>query len=117
MNKRKTGTKYEAEAAVYLKSRGYEILELNYRCRLGEIDIVARDGRYLVFVEVKYRRTNNQGGAAAAVSPAKQRTIWRVAAFYLVQHRLVEDTPCRFDVVAVDGGKINLIQDAFGYRE
>lgn len=54
MNKRAIGTNQEIKAAEYLKNQGYEILERNFRCRIGEIDIIARDGRYLVFVEVKY---------------------------------------------------------------
>ena len=55
MNRRETGSRYEKQAAVYLEQKGYEILEMNFRCRRGEIDLVARDGEYLVFVEVKYR--------------------------------------------------------------
>ena len=68
MNKRKTGTFYEKQAARYLESRGYEILWHSYRCRFGEIDLVARDGAYLVFVEVKYRsgRAMGEGSCAAA---------------------------------------------------
>ena len=57
MNRRRTGTAYEIMAADYLKTQGYQIIKQNYRCRLGEIDLIARDGPYLVFVEVKYRAT------------------------------------------------------------
>lgn len=116
MNKRKTGTVYEAIAADYLRSQGYEILKQNYRCKLGEIDLIARDERYLVFIEVKYRTTGEKGAAVAAVDYRKQRIISRVAAFYMVKHRLPEDTPCRFDVVAIDGGKITLYKNAFEYQ-
>ena len=55
MNKRQLGTVYEQKAAAYLQQQGYEILECNFRCRIGEIDIIAREGEYLCFVEVKYR--------------------------------------------------------------
>ena len=61
------------------KGRGYEILQYNYRCRAGEIDIVARDGSFLVFCEVKYRKTAGKGWAVEAVTPGKQRTISRCA--------------------------------------
>lgn len=115
MNKRRTGTSYEIIAADYLQSQGYQIIRQNYRCKLGEIDLIATDGRYLVFVEVKYRTTGEKGFAAAAVDYRKQRTISRVAAFYLVQNRLPEDTPCRFDVVAIDGEQITLYKNAFDY--
>ena len=67
MNRRETGSRYEKQAAVFLEQKGYEILEMNFRCRRGEIDLVARDGEYLVFVEVKYRadlRCGRPGGGA-----------------------------------------------------
>lgn len=115
-NKRKTGKAYETIAADYLQAQGYEILHQNYRCRSGEIDLIAREGRYLVFVEVKYRSTDEAGCAASAVDRKKQRTISRVAVFYLIQNQLPENTPCRFDVVAVDGEKITLYKNAFDYQ-
>lgn len=117
MNKRQTGSAYEAIAADYLRAKGYEILKQNYRCKSGEIDLIARDGRYLVFVEVKYRATGESGSASAAVNYKKQRIISRVAAFYLLQNRLSEETPCRFDVVAIDGERVTLYKDAFDYWE
>ena len=76
------GTAYEKLAGVYLEQQGYEILEYNYRCRIGEIDIVARQGGYLVFVEVKYRADNAAGNPLEAVTAAKQRTISKVASYY-----------------------------------
>lgn len=115
MNKRKTGTMYEEKAAEYLEMQGYQILKQNYRCRMGEIDIVCRDGKYLVFVEVKYRADRRQGGAFMAVTRHKQHKISQVAAFYLMEQRLCENTPCRFDVVAIDGDVISLLQNAFEY--
>ena len=62
MNKRKTGQEQEVKAACFLKTQGYQILERNYRCKKGEIDLIAREGQYLVFVEVKYRSTNRPAG-------------------------------------------------------
>jgi len=113
-NKRSLGSEKERIAADYLKERGYRILEMNFRCRQGEIDLVARDGKYLVFVEVKYRADGRAGAPEEAVNRAKQRTILQVARFYLYRHRFSEDTPCRFDVVGITGEKIRLIKDAFG---
>ena len=115
MNKRKMGTFYEKQAASYLESRGYEILRHSYRCRFGEIDLVARNGAYLVFVEVKYRSGCAMGEGRCAVDLRKQRRICFTAAWYLMEQHLPETTPCRFDVVSVDGAKISLIQDAFAY--
>ena len=85
MNKRKTGQEQEAKAACFLKTQGYQILEQNYRCKRGEIDLVAREGQYLVFVEVKYRSTNESGLPEEAVDLRKQRQISRVAAWYLTE--------------------------------
>lgn len=112
-NNRQTGRRYESVAADYLVEQGYRILERNFYSRQGEIDLVARDGRYLVFVEVKYRSGTANGSPAEAVGPLKQRRIRGTARYYLYSRGLPEDTPCRFDVVAVTGGQIELIRDAF----
>lgn len=112
-NSRQIGSRFEEMAASYLQDAGYEILERNYRDRLGEIDIVARDGRYLVFVEVKYRANSEKGDPAEAVHGGKQRRIRNGARGYLYRHGLGEDVACRFDVVAVLGQEIRLIKDAF----
>ena len=90
------------KAACFLKTQGYQILERNYRCKKGEIDLIAREGQYLVFVEVKYRSTNESGLPEEAVDLRKQRQISRVAAWYLTEKGLDIYTPCRFDVVAID---------------
>jgi putative endonuclease len=84
-----------------LEGRGYRILARRYRTRAGEIDIVARDGETVVFVEVKARAGGEFGGAAAAVTPLKQRRVTQMAVDYLARHRLA-NCPCRFDVVAID---------------
>lgn len=115
MNKRAVGTAYEKLAGAYLKEHGYEILEYNFRCRMGEIDIIARDGAYLVFVEVKYRSSEKNGNPSEAVNLKKQRIISKVALYYCLTHGYLETMPCRFDVVAVRGETYTLIQNAFEY--
>ena len=112
-NKRMEGSRYEQLAARYLEQKGMDVLELNYRCRTGEIDIIARDGGYLVFVEVKYRRSSEAGDPAEAVDARKQARILRTARYYMTRYHISEDTPCRFDVVAVLGSNVRLIRDAF----
>lgn len=114
-NKRKVGSSYEKQAAEYLKERGYQILTQNYRCRIGEIDLIARDGRYLVFIEVKYRQDAKTGMPQEAVDYRKQVVISKVAAYYCMVHHYREDTPCRFDVVAICGDEVTLIRNAFAY--
>lgn len=103
-------------ACAELAHRGYAILERRYRTRYGEIDIVARSGGSLVFVEVKTRDGNEFGGAEAAVTVCKQQRIVRMAIDFLARRRL-QDQPCRFDVVTIDfeGGqpKIEVYPHAF----
>ena len=113
MNKREIGSGYEEMAAAYLIEQGYTILERNFRERYGEIDIIARDGEYLVFVEVKYRKNEKNGDPAEAVGAYKQQRIRRTAQYYLYKKRMGTETPCRFDVVAILGREIRLIRDAF----
>ncbi len=115
-NTRKTGEYYETEAVSFLEEQGYHILQRNYCCRIGEIDIIAREGEYLVFVEVKYRRTGRTGDAAASVNERKQKTISKVADYYMMQYHMYQDQNVRFDVVAINGEKTEVIQDAFPYR-
>lgn len=117
MNKRSQGAQKEQQVCAYLLSRGIEIRERNFRCRQGEIDIIGYDGEYLVFFEVKYRSSQNKGNAAEAVGYAKQKRICRVADYYRMKHHCTEDTPIRFDVVAIDGEKVTWLKDAFYYME
>ena len=103
-------------AAEFLRNQGLRILEKNFRCRNGEIDLIARDGKYLVFIEVKYRKNQGSGSPFAAVGKQKQRTIIKVALFYLIRHGFQDDIPCRFDVVGIDGEEIRWIKNAFECR-
>ena len=109
----KTG---EDLACVELERRGYAIVARRHRCRGGELDIVARDGPTLVFVEVKARNGYRFGVAAEAVTVHKQRRIVRLALEYVMRHHLTS-CPCRFDVVSIhiDAGRptIDVFQNAF----
>ena len=114
-NKRMEGSRYEQLAARYLEQKGMDVLELNYRCRTGEIDIIARDGGYLVFVEVKYRRNDKMGDPKEAVDRKKQKKISMTASYYLMRECGRMDIPCRFDVAAVLGEQIEVVKNAFEY--
>lgn len=114
MNKRQVGREKEELACDFLKKKGYAILAVNYWCRYSEIDIVARDGESLVFVEVKYRKDDRCGGSSYAVSTKKMRNITRCARYYIYREKVPFDSPMRFDVIAIDGEKICHIINAFG---
>ena len=104
----------ESLAAAFLERQGLKILERNYRCRFGEIDLVATGGAVLVFVEVRARRSDDYGGAAGSITAAKRRRLVAAARHYLAAHR--SDRACRFDVVLVHGAerRIEWLTDAFG---
>ena len=93
----------------HLQHHGLVLVEANFLCKGGEIDLVMRDGDTLVFVEVRQRATTSHGGAAASITPAKIRRLVRAAQFYLV--RLPKTPPCRFDVVAIDAGQLEWLQN------
>ena len=114
-NKRQIGTEKEKIAGAYLEKNGYEIIEYNFRCRQGEIDIIAKDGEYLVFCEVKYRSGTESGFPLEAIDYKKQRIISRCALFYITKHGLA-DVPCRFDAISVTDTEITIIKNAFDYR-
>ena len=113
INKRQVGSDYEKQAAKYLTEKGLSILEMNYRNRSGEIDIIAKDGEYICFIEVKYRTTNQYGSPLEAVNLKKQVQIRKVALYYLMKQGLSEWTPCRFDVIAFEGEEMLHLENAF----
>ena len=113
------GKRAEELATAELKRRGYEIICSNYRCRFGEIDIVAREGRTLVFIEVRSRRSNDHSFPAESVDDKKQAKLALTAQHYLSSHPECADSDCRFDVIEVrfERGKpvsVEVIQGAFG---
>lgn len=106
-----SGGAAEEAAANFLSRKGLEIVARNYRTRLGEIDLVARDGATLVFVEVRMRSGEGFGGAGASVDAGKQRRLVAAARQFL--SRLGSEPPCRFDVVTVEGGSPTWLRAAF----
>ena len=112
MNTRALGGLGEKAAVMHLKKKHYRIVETNYFCRYGEIDIVAKKDGVLVFVEVKSRAGTVFGAPSEAVTPKKRQKIIIAAKNYIAE-RGVADTPMRFDVIEVLDKKINHIEDAF----
>ncbi len=113
-NNRQLGDAQETRAVLELEKLGYKILQKNFRCRIGEIDIVALHKGYLVFVEVKYRKNTKAGYAAEAVNYRKQQVISRVADYYIRTHcRKIPS--CRFDVAALDQDRVTIYENAFEY--
>ena len=111
------GNRGEEIACRYLRQMGYEVLERNFRCKIGEIDIVARDGKVTVFVEVKARKSKTYGKPKEAISFHKQKKLVQLAQYYMKKHHLF-DTSARFDVIGIkwtENGRYNieLIQNAF----
>ena len=106
------GDRAEDRAARFLEKRGFAVLTRNFRCRGGEIDLVCRDGKALVFVEVRLRRNSGYGGAGASITASKQRRIILAAQHYLLVHAK-PDCDCRFDCVLLNGEQLEWIRDAF----
>ena len=96
------GRKAEQLALDWLCRRGLKLLERNYRCRAGELDLVMQDGEWLVFVEVRYRSGKQFGGAAASVNQIKQQRLYAAASHYLLQRHGDWPPPCRFDVLCME---------------
>lgn len=93
-----------------------QLITRNFRCRLGEIDLIMQHGNEIVFVEVRYRQSNNFGGAKDSIDNRKQQKIVKTASYYLQQHLQSDDTACRFDVMivnSVESERLEWIQDAF----
>lgn len=114
-NKRRLGAKAEQAVRRYLEQHGIVVMEMNYRCRQGEVDVIAKDGAYYVFIEVKYRNSARYGMPQDAVDTRKQYRISKAALYYLYSHGLGEDTPVRFDVAAIIEDKMSYIKNAFNY--
>ncbi|STX45091.1 putative endonuclease distantly related to archaeal Holliday junction resolvase [Legionella donaldsonii] len=106
----------EQQARMHLSAQGLKWVASNYRCRWGEIDLIMREGAYLVFIEVRARASLSFGGAAASVTYSKQQKLLKTATHYLLTNKINETQPTRFDVLTLDGkpAKIGWIKNAFG---
>lgn len=113
-NNRRVGGAHETRAKLELERLGYKVLETNFRCKIGEIDLIALHKGYLVFIEVKYRKNAKAGSAAEAVTWKKQQVISRVADYYIRSH-CSKIPSCRFDVAALDGDEMIIYENAFEY--
>ena len=117
--KKELGKKGEGIAIRFLKKKGYRILERNYVCKMGEMDIIAREKDTLTFIEVKTRTSTTFGPPQLAVNLTKQMQLSKVALYFLKEKKL-EDVKARFDVVAIllrpKGEEIELIKDAFDLK-
>lgn len=119
-SQQKTGTAGEAAAAAYLERQGLTVLERNFRVRGGELDLICRAANVIVFVEVRLRNHKGNregyggfyGGAAASITPTKQRRLILAAQHWLTRHQQ-HDAPCRFDCVLIDDGHLEWIRNAF----
>ena len=113
MNKRNIGKEKEELAAKFLARQGVKILEKNFSCRMGEIDLIGLDGECIVFVEVKYRTNTDYGYPQEAVSKNKRRKIVLVSGYYRMRNGLGDGTSFRFDIVSILGDKIRWDKNAF----
>ncbi len=108
-----TGKQAEEAAATFLTNNGYDIVAHNFLCKGGEIDIIARQKKQLIFVEVRFRKSALFGGAAASVSQAKQKKVILAAQLFLQSHKKYAHYACRFDVIALNTHTLQWIQHAF----
>lgn len=109
--RQQTGQDGEDAALAYLGRHGLTLLQRNFRCKGGEIDLIMQDGDTLVFIEVRKRADLRHGGAAASVTHAKQKRLIIAAHSYLQRHR--NPPPCRFDVIAIDAEALSWLKNAF----
>ena len=115
IDRRQIGAGAEDRAAQYLCTAGLALLHRNYRCRMGELDIVARHGQVLVVAEVRLRSTTRYGGAAASITRSKQRRIVLATRHLLARYPSLQKLPVRFDALLVphDDGPIKWLRGAF----
>ncbi len=110
---RQIGSTYEHIAVKYLQEHNIEILEVNYRKRQGEIDIIGKEDDTLLFIEVKFRKSDRFGTPLESISPLKQKKIRTVAELYLAEKKTNSSSTCRFDVIGILGQDIIWLKDAF----
>ncbi|WP_054178174.1 YraN family protein [Trabulsiella odontotermitis] len=115
LSRKQTGDAWELRARRWLENQGLRFIAANIRERNGEIDLIMREGRVTVFIEVRFRQSARYGGAAASVTRSKQQKLLQTARIWLARHNGSFDTvDCRFDVVAFTGNEIEWLKNAFG---
>lgn len=109
------GQQAEQDALEYLSSKGLKLVYRNYSCRLGEIDLIMRDGAYLVFIEVRSRTHKAYGDGLDSITYAKRQKIIKTTSHYLIRYKIQDKYPVRFDVISIDGKnkKLTWVKDAF----
>jgi putative endonuclease len=112
MKRVQIGKEAEDRALNYLEQKGLRLIQRNYRSRFGEIDLIMRDGKTVVFIEVRYRRNRTFGGASHSITTQKQQRLLTTAEQFLQQH--APRHPARMDVLALEGDDIEWIKNAFG---
>lgn len=113
VHKKQLGALAEQHACDFLQAKGLTVLEKNYRTVSGEIDLIMRDGRDVVFIEVRSRKQNNYGSAVESINEIKQRKILKTSLLFLQQRNWLDKVDCRFDVIGIDSGHVEWIKDAF----
>ena len=114
MNTRNIGGINEEKAIVYLKQHGFQIIKRNFRCKTGEIDIIAVKENILRFIEVKYRKDISYGNPLEAVDKRKQNKIMKAASWFLMENKQFEKMQCSFDVISITEYKTEYIFNCFG---
>ena len=115
MNTREIGMAHEQRVADWMRQHGFIVLEQNFRCSFGEIDLIAKKDGYLIFVEVKYRSNEQFGAPCEAIDWRKRQRISNAAVFYLKRCGHSMGYPCRFDVAEVSLHNIHVVENAFDY--
>jgi len=117
---RAVGRRWESEARRHLEAAGLRLVERNYSCRMGELDLIFMERDTLVFVEVRFRRRSGFGSGAESVSLSKRRRLIAAARHFLMRHPAHAENPCRFDVVSIGSGntpQVEWIRNAFTLDE
>lgn len=114
MNTRKIGGINEEKSVIYLKQNSFQVIRQNYRCKAGEIDIIAVKENILRFIEVKYRKNDLYGTPLEAITTQKQKKIMRAASWFLMENPQFQNMQCSFDVMAVTDNQIEYIFNSFG---
>lgn len=105
---------YEEKAVAYLVENDFKIIKRNYRCKIGEIDIIAMKDNILRFIEVKYRKNDAFGVPTQAVNSKKQKKIYMTAQWFLAENKIGENVCCSFDVMSIQGSEIEYIFNSYG---